>query len=366
MISAINSTRFASANNYKRTYTNTNQNNQNVVGYQQSFGMTKSTKATSILLGLVMAAIEAISPAQIARAEVDQAAAIAAKAGKKAKGLVQLMPDAVASATEEAGANLTGTVSNCAKGHFSNFVKSTLSPTSSFSRPPVHPCLIEDAQEIGKKYAAERGSKSFSYGFPDCEGHSIMFDYEDGKITSYSISDSTKKPEGTFGFANFEQRNYKDVNEDGTFGRMEETIHRVDGSIGDFKVWEKTINDPLASYDSVTSFPGSLPKAKLTHAKKANPAINNAQDGVFEFTTADGLKGNVEIKGGKIYSYEEIVPKADGEAVAHKYFDPNGNGAFEQYRMFYLDSNGNIRGTQTFSTEFDQDWIPYENMLVGK
>ncbi len=95
MISAVNSARFASANNYKRTYTNTNQNiNQNGVGYQQSFGAAKATKATSILLGLAIAAIEAISPAQIAKAAVDDAAAIAAKKAGKPKGIMQLMPDA--------------------------------------------------------------------------------------------------------------------------------------------------------------------------------------------------------------------------------------------------------------------------------
>lgn len=64
MISAINSTRFASANNYKRTYTNTNQNiNQSAVGYQQSFGMRR----TSLLL-TVLGALLSFSPANFARA----------------------------------------------------------------------------------------------------------------------------------------------------------------------------------------------------------------------------------------------------------------------------------------------------------
>lgn len=53
MISAVNSTRFASANNYKKTYTNTNQNtNQNTVGYQQSFGASKLSALTLAALSL--------------------------------------------------------------------------------------------------------------------------------------------------------------------------------------------------------------------------------------------------------------------------------------------------------------------------
>lgn len=68
MISAINSTRFASANNYKRTYTNTNQNtnqniNQNGVGYQQSFGMRKYS-----LLATALSALLSLSPANLASA----------------------------------------------------------------------------------------------------------------------------------------------------------------------------------------------------------------------------------------------------------------------------------------------------------
>lgn len=344
MLSAVNSVKFASANNYKRTYTNTNQNtNQSAVGYQQSFGAARATKATSALLGAIMGVLSIVSPAKIAKAEVDEAAALAAK-------------------------KVANTVSDCANGNFSNFVKSTLTPNSSFSHSALHPCLIEDAQETARRSVAEKGSRNFTYGFPDFEGHSFAFDYEDGKVTSYTIASSNGRmvkgvPTGYTG--NFEQRKYKDVRGDGSFALMEKSSFRKDGSVSGFQVWEKSIPDAHASYDSVTSFPGSLSKAKIEHAKKANPAINNAQDGVFEFTTADNLRGNVEIRGGKMYSYEEIVPKADGKSVAHKYFDTNGNGAFEQYRIFYLDSSGRVEGAQTFNTEFDQDWIPYEKQILS-
>lgn len=350
MLSAINSVRFASANNYKRTYTNINQNtNQNAVGYQQSFGAAKATRATATLLGLAMAAIELINPANVAKAAVDDAAAKAAKKARKTT------------------IEITDATSACAKGYFSDFVNATLAQTSSSSHPPLHPCLIEDALERGTKSAREHGGNNFNYGFPDAFGHSFGFDYEGGKVTSYSIGSShgrmvNGKPTGYSG--NFEQRNYKDVGGDGTFTCMEKSTFRKDGSVGTFEVWGKSKPGADAPFDTVTTFPGSLPKDKITHAQNTNPAIKEAKDGVYKFKTADNLDGNIEIKDGKIYSYEEITKTADGNYVIYKYFDANGNGAFEQMRIFYLNSDYQITGARTFLTAFDQDWIPYEKELI--
>lgn len=100
MISAVNSTRFASANNYKRTYTNTNQNtNQSAIGYQQSFGMKTPSRA----LTLVGTALLAIMP-HFANA----AGKAAPKAESGAKGLMQLMSGKVASGTKDAVALAAG------------------------------------------------------------------------------------------------------------------------------------------------------------------------------------------------------------------------------------------------------------------
>lgn len=344
MISAVNSTRFASANNYKRTYTNTNQNtNQSTIGYQQSFGATKTPK---LALAILSALVSLVNPA------------LAENATKKSGDLAG-----------KTAVKIADTVSDCTKRNFSDFVKATLTPNSSFSHPPIHPCLIEDAQETAKRSVAERRSNRFTYAFPDYDGHSFAFDYDNGKITSYSIASSdirmgNEHPTGSFG--NFEQREYQDVNEDGSFARMELSTYRKDGSIGGFKVWEKSKPDADAPFDSVTSFPASLPKEKIEYAQHANPAMNNAQDGVFEFTTADNLKGAIEKKNGKIYSYSEGKETQDGELIVNKYFDENGNGAFEQYRIFYLDSNDKIKDTQYFVTDFDQNCMPYKNAILDK
>lgn len=66
MLSAVNSTRFASANNYKRTYTNTN---QNAVGYQQSFRAKQPSKFAVAVLSVFTSLMGAFSPANFARAE---------------------------------------------------------------------------------------------------------------------------------------------------------------------------------------------------------------------------------------------------------------------------------------------------------
>lgn len=65
MLSAVNSARFANVNNYKRTYTNTNQNiNQSAIGYQQSFGMGRRS-----LFITIFSALLSLSPANLAKAE---------------------------------------------------------------------------------------------------------------------------------------------------------------------------------------------------------------------------------------------------------------------------------------------------------
>lgn len=89
MLSVINSTRCANVNNYKNACRNTS---QNAVGYQQSFSAARPAKATSMLLGLVIAAIEAVSPAKVAKAEeaitklADKATGAAVLTVKKAAG----------------------------------------------------------------------------------------------------------------------------------------------------------------------------------------------------------------------------------------------------------------------------------------
>lgn len=85
MLSAINSTQFTSANNYKRAYTNTN---QNAVGYQQSFGAARPSR----ILTLLGAAWLAIMPSF-------------AKAEGKAK-LASITTDAAASMTKRAPAKV--------------------------------------------------------------------------------------------------------------------------------------------------------------------------------------------------------------------------------------------------------------------
>lgn len=66
MLSAINSVKFANINNYKKTYTNTN---QNVINSQLSFCAKAPGKFSVGLLGLFMTIVSAISPATIAKAE---------------------------------------------------------------------------------------------------------------------------------------------------------------------------------------------------------------------------------------------------------------------------------------------------------
>lgn len=94
MLSAVNSVKFASANNYKRTYTNTNQNiNQNAVGYQQSFGARPAR-----VLPLIGAALLAIIPHFATAAEkgaerAGKAATTVAKAAKKPSGPMKCKPD---------------------------------------------------------------------------------------------------------------------------------------------------------------------------------------------------------------------------------------------------------------------------------
>lgn len=91
MISAVNSVKFASENNYKRTYRNTS---QNAVNAQPSF-CARTPRAASGLLGLVLLATEIFSHANVARAEgvATDAAVLAAKEAErviatKIKGVV--------------------------------------------------------------------------------------------------------------------------------------------------------------------------------------------------------------------------------------------------------------------------------------
>lgn len=91
MISAVNSVKFASTNNYKRTYTNTNQNtNPNLVSYQQSFGMKRHSRVASGFLGLVMMLAGAVGAKAESKAgklagKVADEAALVAKAKKVAE-----------------------------------------------------------------------------------------------------------------------------------------------------------------------------------------------------------------------------------------------------------------------------------------
>lgn len=80
MLPAVNSVKFASANNYKRTFTNTN---QNTIGYQQSFGARHTRLGILAFIG----ALASISPANVAKAE-DVAGKTADVAAKKAVGVV--------------------------------------------------------------------------------------------------------------------------------------------------------------------------------------------------------------------------------------------------------------------------------------
>lgn len=88
MLSAINSVKFTSANNYKRTYANTS---QSAVNAQPSFCASAPRKLT-----LIGAALLAVMPSLTHVAE-----GAASKAGK-AKGLLQLMPDAAAKVAKKA------------------------------------------------------------------------------------------------------------------------------------------------------------------------------------------------------------------------------------------------------------------------
>lgn len=90
MLSAINSVKFASANSYKRTYTNTNQNiNQNAVGYQQSFGASRLARvvltAMSLCSNLVTPAFAESGSEQAGKAIAGVTAKAVKKAGKKIK-----------------------------------------------------------------------------------------------------------------------------------------------------------------------------------------------------------------------------------------------------------------------------------------
>lgn len=72
MLSAVNSVKFVNVNNYKRTYTNTN---QSVVGYQQSFGASRPSKTLSLIGGILM--VFGVSCEKGAGKAVDAAAKVA-------------------------------------------------------------------------------------------------------------------------------------------------------------------------------------------------------------------------------------------------------------------------------------------------